>query len=517
MRSILLGLALCLSAIAQDLYPTPQFSDPKRLDKLKPAFGDIDKKFEGFIRQLEVPGLVYGIVVDGELVHLKTYGVANRDTREPVKDSTVFRIASMTKSFTALAVLKLRDEGKLSLEDPVAKWIPEFAKFQYPTSDTAPIRIRQLLTHGGGFPEDNPWGDRQLAISDAQLTDWLKIGIPFSTVPDTRFEYSNYGFALLGRIVTKASGVPYSQYLKSQILEPLGMTSSTLEPSSVPEGRRAIGYRKRGDQWLEDKPLPDGAFGPMGGLLVDAQDLAKYVAYQLSAYPPRNGAETGPVRRSSQREMQSMWRSSGLRATKQNDGSLKVTAIGYGYGLGVSQDCNFAQIVGHGGGLPGFGSYMAWLPDRGVGMFAMTNLTYAGPSAPILEGFEILLKTNALQPRQIPVSEPLQKMQSEITQLFMDWDDARASRIAADNFVLDNPLALRRRAWEELKTEVGACRADGPVEPENWLRGRFQLACKKGDVDIFFTLSPTTPPKLQAIRLSKVEPTAKPSRNSCQF
>ena len=106
----------------------------------------------------------------------------------------------MTKSFTALAILKLRDEGKLSLEDPVAKWLPEFARMELPTRDTPPLRIRQLMSHSAGFPEDNPWGDQQLSATDAQLTAWLRIGIPFSTPPGTRYEYSNYAFALLGRV-----------------------------------------------------------------------------------------------------------------------------------------------------------------------------------------------------------------------------------------------------------------------------------------------------------------------------
>ncbi len=108
----------------------------------------------------------------------------------------------MTKSFTALAIFKLRDEGKLSLEDPVSKWIPEFAPMELPTRDTAPLHIRQLLSHSTGLPEDNPWGDQQLSASDADLTQWLRRGFRFQRHPDTRYEYSNYAFGLLGRVVT---------------------------------------------------------------------------------------------------------------------------------------------------------------------------------------------------------------------------------------------------------------------------------------------------------------------------
>ena len=118
---------------------------------------------------------------------------------------------------------------------------------ELPTRDTPPLRVRQLLSHSAGFPEDNPWGDQQLSATDAALDAWLRAGIPFSTPPGTRYEYSNYAFGLLGRIVTKASGIAYERYVRDQILKPLGMTGSTLEFSEVPAARRAIGYRLKPD------------------------------------------------------------------------------------------------------------------------------------------------------------------------------------------------------------------------------------------------------------------------------
>ena len=185
MRSILLVLLSAAAVWANDSYPPPRFTDPQRVAKLESAFPAIDKIFRDYASSRHIPGMVWGIVIDGRLAHLSSVGVRDRKTNAPVTAATVFRIASMTKSFTALAILKLRDEGKLSLEDPVSKWIPEFAKMELPTRDSAPLRIRQLLTHGAGFPEDNPWGDQQLGASDADLTTWLKKGIPFSTSPDT--------------------------------------------------------------------------------------------------------------------------------------------------------------------------------------------------------------------------------------------------------------------------------------------------------------------------------------------
>jgi len=476
----------------------PRFTDPERRAKLEAAFPRIEKVFERFLQERRIPGAAFGIVIDGDLAYVKGFGVSNRTSQDPVTPDTVFRIASMTKSFTALSILKLRDEGKLSLEDPVAKWIPEFARFQYPTRDTAPIRIRQLMSHGAGFPEDNPWGDRQLSTDDATLTRWLEKGLPFSTPPDTSYEYSNYGFALLGRIVSKASGLPYAEYLAKNILAPLGMRATTLEAGTVPANVRAMGYRLRDAEYIEEPSLPHGAFGPMGGLLTSGRDLGRYVAFHLSAFPPRDDEEQGPVRRSSVREMQHPWREFALTSTRSSpDAPLRVRSVAYGYGLNISRDCHFAHIVGHGGGLPGFGSYMIWLPDYGVGMFAMTNLTYAGPTAALVEALEILESTGALKPRELPPSPPLLSTRDAILRLWRNWDDREAGAIAANNLFLDTPADVRGQTIAKLKTDMGECQPAGEVQPENLLRGRFRLTCDRGFVDVTFTLAPTMPPKVQ--------------------
>ena len=136
--------------------PAPKFTDPQRREKLAAVFPEIERIFEQYQKDRRIPGLVFGVVIDGELALVKAYGMRDRDSKDTVTPDTAFRIASMTKSFTALAILKLRDEGKLSLEDPVSKYIPELARWKYPTADTVPLRVRQLLTHGAGFPEDNP-------------------------------------------------------------------------------------------------------------------------------------------------------------------------------------------------------------------------------------------------------------------------------------------------------------------------------------------------------------------------
>ncbi len=196
-----------------------------------------------------VPGAAWGVIVDGQLAHVTAKGLRDVAAKAPVDADTVFRIASMTKSFTTISILKLRDEGKLSLDDPAERYVPEMAGLKYASSDAPKITIRHLLSHAEGFPEDNPWGDRQLADTDEQLSRMLRGGIPFSNAPGLVYEYSNLGFAILGRIVTNVSKVPYTEYVNANILEPLGMTLDDAgaedgagEPARarLPVGRRAV-------------------------------------------------------------------------------------------------------------------------------------------------------------------------------------------------------------------------------------------------------------------------------------
>ena len=183
-----------------------RFADPQRRAQLATAFPEIDRLVREFAERAHVPAVAYGIVVDDALVHWGAAGYRDIVAKAPADVDTVFRIASMTKSFTAMAILKLRDEGKLSLDDAAEQYITELKTLQYPTADSPRITIRHLLTHSEGFPEDNSWGDRQLAVSDEQMAAMMRAGIPFSNAPGVTYEYSNYGFALLGRIVARVSG-----------------------------------------------------------------------------------------------------------------------------------------------------------------------------------------------------------------------------------------------------------------------------------------------------------------------
>ena len=492
---------------AEGTVPPPKFADPQRKQKLAAALPEIEKLFLAYAQRTNMPGAVMGIIIDGELVWTKTTGVRETTDKAPVTLDTVFRIASMTKSFTAMAILKLRDEGKLSLDDPVAKYVPALADLPYPTKDSPAITIRHLLTHSEGFPEDNPWGDRQLAQSDDTIRAWMRAGIPFSTAPGTAFEYSNYGFGILGMIVTRVSGKDYAVYVRDNILRPLGMNSSTFEMSAVPREHIALGYRFEDGGWKTEPILAHGTFGAMGGLWTTARDLARYVSFLMSAYPPRDEAENGPIKRSSAREMQQVGRFQGGGAFRGLvDGPLQFNAGGYGYGLGVSQDCRFEHSVSHGGGLPGYGSLMRWLPQYGVGLIAMSNRTYGGFGGLFSDALNELYKTGALKPRVVQPSPALLSAMADVSQLIIKWDDALANRIAADNLFLDVAAEVRKARWAALAKEHGTCRPGTSIEPENALRGTWKMMCERGWLEVGITLAPTMPPKVQLINIAPVLP-----------
>jgi CubicO group peptidase (beta-lactamase class C family) len=256
-----------------------------------------DRIFEEYRLDAHVPGLAYGIVVDGRLAHVGTLGVQDLESNRPVTADTLFRVASMTKAFTALTVLKLRDDGRLRLDAPASEYVPQLRDWKYPTADSPPIRVRDLLNHAAGFVTDDPWGDRQTPLPEADFTQLLDGGVPFTSSPGTRFEYSNLGYALLGRIVTNVSGSPYPVTIARTLLEPLGMDASGFDVEAAPREKRALGYRWEDDRWRPEPTLGPGAFGAMGGLQTSANDYAKWVAFLLSAWPARDGAGTGRRRR----------------------------------------------------------------------------------------------------------------------------------------------------------------------------------------------------------------------------
>lgn len=486
--------------------PPPRFISARRREKISAAFPEIREHFREFAETTNVPGLVFGIVVDGELAYADAFGVREIETGAPVTLDTVFRIASMTKSFVAMALLKLRDENKVRLDDAAEKYLPELKTLAYPTRDSAIITLRDLLTMSPGFPEDNPWGDRQMAITEREFTAWLRAGIPFSNAPGLKFEYSNYAYALLARLITRVARMPFQQYITREILRPLKMRRTMWDKTRVPPKHFAYGYRHEDETWKREPILADGAFAGMAGLFTTAPDFARYMTFLLDAFPPRDERERGPVARATARAMQQMARFEEMVTRAANAETVWRAATGYGFGLAVWQDDRFGYGVAHGGGLPGYGSYFYLLPEHGVGIVALSNKTYGRVALVFPKILDALARTGALVPRA-PQPAPFLAELVRVTQHWLETgDESELAARVASNFYLDRDAAHRRAERAKLCAEAGAFLSVGALHAYNALRGAWRIECERGALEVFITLAPTMPPQLQMCRLTYFAP-----------
>ncbi|MGA9237700.1 serine hydrolase domain-containing protein, partial [Robiginitalea sp.] len=479
-----------------DGFQPARFTTDERTAQIASIGPKLHEVFETYAREKNIPGIAYGIVVDGQLVIDSALGYSNLEKQIPARTTSQFRIASMTKSFTAMGIMKLVEDGALSLHDPAYLYVPEMRDIRYLTSDATHINIENLLTMTAGFPEDNPWGDRQLDETDQMLRDLLKANPSFSNPPSFAFEYSNTGYAILGLIITKITGMPYQEYIDKNILAELQMEDTYWEFEDITEERRVIGYNP--DSLTVAPMLHDGTYGAMGGLITSIEDFSKYVSFHLSAWPPRNDPEVGPVRRSTLRKMQQPQFSRLYADAKDwNDNPCPVIS-GYGYGLGISENCEGIRRISHGGALPGFGSNYVFYPDLGIGLMAFCNVTYTTPW-PYGEISKLLFEELDLKPRKLPVSSILNLRKNQIVEWFNTWDPELEAEVFAENFYLDSDRKTRLAALRPLLEGAGEIQEIGEINPGNQLRGSFEIIGNKDTVNIYFTLSPEADPKIQAL------------------
>ncbi|MES2125800.1 MAG: serine hydrolase domain-containing protein [Pseudomonadota bacterium] len=462
-----------------------------RLGRVQATLPEIDRMYAELAAKEHLPGLIYGVVLDGKLVHSKAYGLANVERQLPPTTATRFRIASMSKSFVAMAALRLRDEGKLRLDDPVARYLPELSTLRLPTSDSPTLTIRHLMSMSTGLPQDDPWGDRQMEMQEAELARFVAGGLSFSNAPGSYYEYSNLGYVMLGRIVTKVAGMRFQDYVTQHIFQPLGMKDTTWEYASVPADQLALGYRWTGQGWEVEPMLHDGAAAAMGGVLTTLDDFARYVAFHLNAWPARDGADTGPVRRATVREMQ---------LPKMLAGSTPTAGLTNFYSFGMRSSVNAKGMfdVGHSGGLPGFGSQYRLAPEQGIGIIAFSNLRYGPVYQPTISALATLVARAVLPARAVPPSPVLLQRQQQLVELIQHWDPALAAAVTADNFFLDRS----RADWiADTKDLLGKVISVGPLKADNLLRGSFVLTGEHGALKVSFTLTPEKDPKVQELNL----------------
>ncbi|UEJ81076.1 beta-lactamase family protein [Brachybacterium halotolerans subsp. kimchii] len=387
----------------------------------------------------------------------------------PMDPATISRIASMTKSFTTAAVLRLRDEGHVRLDDQISRHVPEAAHLDPVTPDSPAITVRDLLSMSAGLVTDNPWGDRQEAMTREEFAAMLAGGLGHVHAPGTGFEYSNTGFALLGRLIDELTGTPYDQYIAETFVRPLGMEDTAFSREGLDAARIATGHRlaDREDRTRFEPVDFDspGVYGAMAGLYSTVSDVATWVRFLAAAdAPDAADRDQSLLRTSSRREMQQLHR---LQDTPSLPAGLDGASPGfthvrgYGFGLVVERYPDLGEIVSHSGGYPGYGSFMVWHRDSGLGVVVLANSKYAPATRIAMDALRVIdAQAPHLLAARLPTAAP---RTLEAAAAALDWlragigtgatsNDERADDIAdawfADNMNLDISREERRRRLE---------------------------------------------------------------------
>ena len=469
------------------------------------------------------PGCALGSVTREGVTSLAETGYINHQSGVQASNQSFFRIASMSKSFVAMAILQLRDKGLLRLDDAAEISIPELANLAYPRSDDPPITIENLLTMTAGFPEDNRWADRKLDESESQLLALINEGLSFAGSPNQAMEYSNLSYALLGLVIKRITGQSYQSYIAEHIFKPLGMVNTCWEYDEVSSEQLVQGYRlvdpelEAPDKWQAEPLLHDGAWGAIGGIITSIEEFALYMQFLLSAYDAdadQGKQSLGPLSRESVLEMGQPRVPWHMYPAQPRDADLQ--SHHYGYGLEVRKDRQGLVSIGHAGALPGFGSYFHFYPTLGFGVMLFTNLSYGPGMMDICDQISTqLMQMPPFKQRLIAPSTVLTQRQVQLIALIKSWDK-RLDRIQgpetpeeqgletpsaflADNFYQDESPENRYRQLASMLDNMGDIKKIEAVVPINALRGTFLITGTDADLELFFSLTPEQNPKVQML------------------
>jgi CubicO group peptidase (beta-lactamase class C family) len=354
-------------------------------------------RFDDFVvrssQETRLPSVTAGLISGGGLVHSVEYGLRDLVSKEPATVDTLYGVGSITKSFTALSIAKLVDEGKLDFHDRVADYLPLRQKaFE-------DVEVHHLLTHtsgvpGLGFAEAIIFRAIGLCAHPLPVLDADDIGDFLDEVdgwavskPGERMFYLNEGYYLLGRLISKVSGRPYESYVEAEILRPLGMTRSYFAREQIEaEGDVATPYIVRGDR-STTSVFPYGS-DAAGGLVTSLSDLARYVAMLAG------GGEVAGKRLVSKSSLERMQTSYAAWPSPMLPGE------GYGYGLQIIPDLYGRRVVGHGGSVEVFTSSFLYVPGAGLGAAALANGAGYSMTQMALYGLTTLLGED---PEELPM------------------------------------------------------------------------------------------------------------------
>ncbi|WP_108252246.1 serine hydrolase domain-containing protein [Planctomonas deserti] len=475
------------------------------------------------------PGLAFAVGRDGRLLLAGGHGTADEAGTRPGA-ATAFRIASCTKSVTAAAILLLRDRGALHLDDPALLHLPAAAGLRVPPGYPE-ITLRMLLTMSAGLATDNEWADRQESISPRELDDMLARGVRWSHPPGTAYEYSNLGYAVLGRVIERIAEQPFRAFVHRELLDPLQLASTGFDERVAASGGVATGYRRTVDGTWSPQPFSGpGAFSPIGGLFSTARDLARWAGWLSAAFTPTGAIGAGAagdgaaydawvgdgslgtssadavLSRASRREMQQI-----ARAIPSPTDAVHPVSRGYGFGLNVTLHPRFGAVVGHSGGYPGFGSHMRWHPESGLAVIVFENATYADAATPAAGALELLLEEFH---RPVPALWPETAAARDLVERMLRGRSPSppAGRFSS-NVPLDVPWAERRRGMNAALAEVGPLLPERPLDQVLLRVGSpahilWRVPAERGELECEVSLHPLDPPLIQALRVSVRTPGA---------
>ena len=453
---------------------------------------------------------VVGVVFQGdEVLFSHVVGDAVRGERAPDLD-TVYRIASVSKGFTAATVLRLRDQGLLSLDAPITDFVPEFRQGGVGPRFSPPT-VRQLLSMSGGLPTDDPWADRQESISNEELRAFVAGGVYLTTAPGTVFQYSNLGYALVGQVVEAVTGRRFHDVATEEILIPLGLTSTGYEETVVEKERLARGYRRGLDDWVPVPYAGPGAFSCIGGLFSSARDLMKWVTWLAAALNDEHDTSS-ILSPSSRREMQQI-----VTAITGGDdlwvGELAGRSVGYGYGLMSEHDATLGHFVAHSGGYPGFSSHIRWHANTGIGVVVLENGTYSGATGTGITMMQTVVKGLGYKVAPIDPLPETVAMAERVTAMLYSWSDEETEVLFEPNVALDFPYDERHFRIDAAIEQIAGLATRRPLDPasttsDSPLHLTWAVPGQAGELRCELRLSPIVPARIQTFRVSPVRDAA---------
>lgn len=309
-----------------------------------------------------IPGLAIGIVKNGKIIYAKGFGVAKMGGEKPVSTQSIFNLASVTKTFTATAIMQLAERGEIKLDTRVIEYLPYF---KLKDERYKQITVRHLMTHTSGleFIEENPF-ERKAAYDADALEQHIRAleSLTLAAAPGEKYEYSNEGFDILGDVIAKVSKISYEEYIERNVLEPLRMKNSTVSVSETIPARYFSD--EAGKITVNEKVPYSRAFAPSSALDSSIDDMNRWMLACLN-----RGTLSGKriLKSSSYDEM---WK----LPVEPAEAGKEFPIFGKMGGGWFRWNYKGHQIVGHGGAELGFNSFIALAPSDSLGVIVLGNL-----------------------------------------------------------------------------------------------------------------------------------------------